>query len=65
MAKSQEKIRLELIESEEKDMQERKIHSKIIDEKCRNMKRKYVKWWDLSKRKWKDGFKGHGDSRKI
>jgi len=62
MTKSQEKIRLELIESEEKDMQERRIHGKIIDEKSRNIKEKYVKWWDLDKRKWKDGFKGHGNS---
>ena len=62
MAKSQEKIRLELIESEEKDMQERRIHGKIIDEKSKNIKEKYVKWWDLDKRKWKGGFKGHGNS---
>ena len=49
-------------EVDEKELQEFRKHSKMIDEKSKVIIEKYRKWWDKDKGTWKKGFKEHGNS---
>jgi|TARA_R110000823_G_scaffold273285_2_gene392344 hypothetical protein len=49
-------------EVDEKELQEFREHSKMIDEKSKVIIEKYRKWWDKDKGTWKKGFKEHGNS---
>ena len=44
------------------DAEEAKEHRQIIREKEKAIREKYDKWWDTENKKWKKGFKGHGNS---
>ena len=47
---------------EQGEMEELREHGRVINEKSKDISEKYKKWWDTDKKKWKDGFKGHGHS---
>tara|TARA_R110002051_G_C8354848_1_gene440789 strand:- start:280 stop:459 length:180 start_codon:yes stop_codon:yes gene_type:complete len=49
-------------EVDEKELQEFREHSKMIDEKSKVIIEKYRKWWDKDKGTWKKGYKEHGNS---
>ena len=44
----------------EKELEEFRDHSKMINNKTKDIVEKYRKWWDKDKKTWKKGFKGHG-----
>lgn len=42
--------------ADEEEMQKFREHSRLIEEKSKAIIAKYAKWWDIKKKKWKDGF---------
>tara|TARA_R110000787_G_scaffold73279_2_gene163196 strand:+ start:3387 stop:3566 length:180 start_codon:yes stop_codon:yes gene_type:complete len=49
-------------DTDEKELQELKKHSDMIEGKVKAVIEKYRKWWDKDKKTWKKGFKEHGNS---
>ena len=49
-------------ETNEEELENFRLHSKMINEKTKKIVDKYRTWWDKEKRTWKEGFKGHGHS---
>ena len=41
------------------DEVETKEHRRIIAEKEKSITKKYKRWWDNKKGRWKEGFNGH------
>ena len=56
------KKRFKKPETDEEELAKFKEHIKIINENTKQLVNKYRTWWDKDKRKWKEGFKGHGHS---
>ena len=50
------------LESDEEELENFRLHSKMIEEKTKVINEKYRKWWDKENNTWKKGFKGHGNS---
>ena len=46
-------------EDDDWDMEEAKEHREAIKEKEKAITKKYKKWWDQKKGKWKEGFDEH------
>ena len=49
-------------ENNEEELENFRLHIKMINEKTKAIVEKYRKWWDKDKKTWKKGFKGHGHS---
>ena len=56
------KKRFKKPEADEKELENFRLHIKMINEKTKAIGEKYRKWWDKDKKTWKKGFKGHGHS---
>ena len=56
------KKRFKKQETSEEELENFRLHSKMINDKTKAIVEKYRKWWDKDKRTWKKGFKGHGHS---
>lgn len=41
----------------EKEIEAFRKHSKLIDQKIKNISEMYKKWWDKDKKTWKKGFR--------
>ena len=54
------KKKYQATKTDDKELQEFRDHSKMIDEKTKNIIGKYRKWWDKENKTWKKGF-SHGD----
>ncbi len=56
------KKRFKKPENNEEELENFRLHIKMINEKTIAIVEKYCKWWDKDKKTWKEGFKGHGHS---
>ena len=45
--------------TDEKELEEFKKHSKLIDGKIKAISETYRKWWCKDKRTWKEGYKNN------
>ena len=49
-------------ENDKEELENFRLHIKMINEKTKQIVNKYRTWWDKDKKTWKEGFKGHGHS---
>jgi|TARA_A100001391_G_scaffold189778_1_gene161517 hypothetical protein len=56
------KKRFKKPETSQEELENFRLHIKMINEKTKAIGEKYRKWWDKDKKTWKKGFKGHGHS---
>ena len=56
------KKRLKKPETSQEELENFRLHIKMINEKTKAIGEKYRKWQDKDKKTWKKGFKGHGHS---
>ena len=56
------KKRFKKPENNQEELENFRLHIKMINEKTKQIVNKYRTWWDKDKKTWKKGFKGHGHS---
>ena len=56
---TRKKTRFKSPKADDKELEEFREHSKMMDEKSKAISKKYKTWWDDEKKTWKRGFDGH------